>query len=87
MKSTHVGRVELGIDGHDIYTHVDLAEDDIENAAAAGLTPLEHLKAIALERSSFDRGTGQLFCDSVTVLPFPHSETRFVVITQVRRDI
>ncbi len=88
MKTTLIGRIEHGIDGHDRYEHFELDEEARNQALDQKMSHLEWVRNVAEDRGFFDgSGPGQLFCNSVTVLPFPYNEDRFVVITHIQRDI
>ena len=85
MKTTPIGSIELGIDGHDSYSRIELEDSDIEELGSRDAADWVHKRV--LQRFSFDgNGPGTLFLTSFTVLPFPHNDRVFVIIAHVRRD-
>lgn len=87
VKTTYIGAIELGIDGRDIYYRLDLNEADLTAISGERCSELSYVDRTLLAEAAFPcSGVGSLFCDRVTVLPFPDQEDRFVGIVHVRRD-
>jgi hypothetical protein len=85
MKTTPIGAIELGVDGKDAYSRIELDDADLEAIGDGDAADWVH--AQAMQKFSFDcRGPGTVFLNLFTVLPFPSNERAFVLIAHVRRD-
>ena len=76
MERQHIGNIELGIDGSDVYYRVELSEAEMVSAEESSQTLVDFVYA-QLAQAGFS---------AATVAAIPHREASFIVIVHLRND-